>query len=289
MTIPSYSVYAPESPNLLVGSFVMEGKLHKEVSLGCQDACHIVQSSNLKVAVVCDGCSTTDFGFTQNQVGAVLGAYCWANFLEKELRDGDNINDLQFEKALRITGSRTITFFKRFCKGLGLAFLSKEWCDFILNKLLFTILGLAVVRNRYWVFGLGDGCFGIDDGITPIDNSPTLYFNQSLLEKYGSPKLKVDIHVSGEIETLKFLWIASDGINDVLSSPVGKQDFQDFLRDEFTCGHNKKGEDTTIQAFRRSVFKRHLRHFSDDIALAVVKAATTKGLISGHIEGEKDE
>ncbi|GEM_PF-4359893 len=289
MVLQNGSADASVYPNLNIGSLVIEGKLHNEISLGCQDACHLVQSSDLKVAVVCDGCSTTDLGFTQNQTGAILGAYCWSNFLAKALRDSNKLDDLLFEKALRITSNRTKSFFIKLCKGLDLAFPSNEWRDFVLNKLLFTVLGFAVVRNRYWVFGLGDGCFGINNDVTPIDNSPTPYFNQLLLEKNRSQKLKVVIHTSGEIETLKCLWVASDGLNDVLSSSTGKKDFSNFLKDEFTCGRNKKGEDTTIQAFRRTVYKHHLRRFSDDIALALVKIDTTATLNLGNTEGEKDE
>ncbi len=261
-------------PDLRIGYFVREGELHEKLSLGCQDACHFAQITNqpIKVVVVCDGCSTNDFGFTNNQVGAVLGAYCFGDFLAKILLTyNKDLDSLKFEKALKSTAKRTGRFLVKMLNGLGLKFGSDAWDRFVIDKLLFTILGFVIIRDQYWVFGLGDGCYGINGNIEIIDNSPTPYFGESLLKKNESATPTIQIHKSGKVETLQHLWIASDGLNDLLSLPQGKDDFYNFLEDEFTCKYDSKSKDMTIQAFRRRVIKHNPRRFSDDIAFAVAK------------------
>ncbi len=260
----------PTRPNLSIGSFVQEGTLHNRISLGLQDACHIVDWEDLKVAVVCDGCSATNLGLSQNQVGAVLGAQYISSTLAIALRDVSKNDDIYFEKILQVTRNKTHTFFRRLCNSMGFNAreLNKEYKDFVRNKLLFTVLGFAVFRHRYWIFGLGDGWYGINGEITILDSSP--YLNQSLLNR-GRLKKKLKIYATDRIDNLEYLWIASDGLSDFLSDSPGKKDFDNFLGDELTCERNSKGEDTTVQAFNRKVYNRHKHRFSDDVALALVK------------------
>jgi hypothetical protein len=257
-----------------IGTFVKEGLLHKTLSLGCQDACHIAQviDQTVKVVVVCDGCSSNELGFTHNQVGAVLGAYCFGNFLANNLLiSTKEIDRLKFEKTLKSAAKQTRHFFGKMLTGLGLQFGSDAWDKFVIDKLLFTILGFAIVGDQYWVFGLGDGCYGINGDIKVIDTPTTPYFGESLLTKNELTTYVIDVHKSGKTESMQHLWVASDGLNDLLSLPQGIKDFSNFLDDEFTCARNNKGEDMTIQAFRRRVLQNHSRKFSDDVAFAIVK------------------
>jgi hypothetical protein len=257
--------------NLTMGSLILEGELHRKLSLGCQDACQTVDLGSVKVAIVCDGCSTTDRGFTQNQVGAVLGAQFIGESLAKRLEETPDIDDKQFEIALRKTVALTYKFFRQLCLRMGLVSSSVEWKDFIYNKLMFTVLGFAVVGDKYWVFGLGDGCYGIGDEIKIIDSTPTIYLNQWLLVEDAKKKLGMVIHHKGNIGDLTHIWVASDGLSSVLLNSSNQKEFRDFLIDEFAGERDQQGNDTTIQAFRRTFYRSHRARLSDDVALALLK------------------
>jgi len=273
---------------LRMGSLVIEGILHKKISLGCQDACHLVDLPKSKVAIVCDGCSTTELGFSHNQVGAVLGAYSYASFLAAELNKLEFVDDLQFEEILMTTAERILLLFNNFCVNLDLEPFTEGWNHFVLDKLLFTILGFAVKNDRYWIFGLGDGCYGCNEQITSIESSSTPYLGQSLMEKDGTLKPKIEVFQKGNIHNVYCLWTASDGIKDLLSSRTGKLAFYNFLQDELACAHNNKNEDTTIQAFRRKIYKNNMSRFSDDIALALIKIDLNSNAFK-LLEGDNNE
>jgi hypothetical protein len=257
--------------NLTMGSFIIEGDLHRKLSLGCQDACQMVDFGHVKVAVVCDGCSSTNRGFTQNQVGAVLGAQYIAVSLAKRLREFADVDDKRFESTLRKTVDLTYKFFRQLCRRMGLVYPSLDWKDFIYNKLMFTVLGFAVMGDKYWVFGLGDGCYGIGDEIEIIDATPTIYLNQSLLEEDTKKRLDMVIHQKGNIGDLAHIWVASDGLSAILSNSTSKKDFQEFLFDDFVGERDQQGNDTTIQAFRRTFYRSHRARLSDDVAFAILK------------------
>ncbi len=281
--------FTGSNSNLYIGSFIREGSLHSELSLGLQDARYIVDRSNLKVAIICDGCSIANGGLTQNYVGATLGAqFIGSTLAAIILREENTNNQNDFDKLLRITRSKAKTCFRRLCNSMGMRLRDhdqkNEYREFVLNKLLFTVLGFVVFGNHYWIFGLGDGCYGINDKIEVLE--PAEYLNQSLWKR-GEPKEQFKVYERGSINTLKHLWISSDGLYGVLSSSRGKINFKNFLNDEYTCMRNSKGEDTTIQAFNRNIYKHHKTHLSDDVALAIVRIKDVRLITKKEIYGEK--
>lgn len=273
---PSNEMPLPPQSNLRIGTFVREGSLHSTLSLGCQDACHVseVKEEKIHVVVICDGCSSNDSGLTHNQVGAILGSYYFADSVAHLLiKSASDIepDDLKFEEILKSSTKSMRKFFGKMMIDMMIRFRSESWDKFVLDKLLFTILGFAIVRNQYWVFGFGDGCYGIDDDIIVVDAPLTPYFGESLLEKNELATLTPQIYKSGTIEFIRHLWVSSDGLEDVLSVPQGKKDFFEFVEDDFTCSQDSKGNDRTIQAFRRRVVSKNPKKLSDDIALAILK------------------
>jgi hypothetical protein len=281
--------YSNQSANeFVVGSIIREGHLHKKISLGCQDAKYTSTRDNIKIGVVCDGCSTTESGLTQNQVGAALGAQFIGSCLTTLLKPKDENEDIGFEKLLYITRSKTNSFFLKLCKNMNLEPNTNERREFILNKLLFTVIGIVIVGDLYWIFGLGDGCYGVENKIEILTPTPTPYLNQSLLEKSGSPKYQFEIYEKGSADKLNYLWIATDGLAHFLSNPYGKNDFYKFLDDELTCETNRKGEDTTIQAFNRNVYTNHKLNFSDDVAMVLIKKVKNNNSFEAR-EGDRNE
>ena len=102
------STDTPLSLHIDAGCFVQEGRLHAKLSLGCQDACHLVRRAEICVAVICDGTSSTESAFTQNQVGAVLGSHCLASRLANELASAGDLDDARFDAMLKNTEQWTL-------------------------------------------------------------------------------------------------------------------------------------------------------------------------------------
>lgn len=274
MNIQSKINYYNISPDhYSTGSLIKEGKLHNKISLGCQDANFFIQTENYIIGVVCDGCSCTNFGLTQNQVGAILGSQFIAQTLANELKSIIEIdsNDIDFEKKLHITRNKTHTFFRNLTKHIGLQYSSVYYKEFVIKKLLFTVLGFVIFKNQFWIFGFGDGCYGINENIKIIKPNTNDYLNQSLLEKSKKQKQQFKIFAYGNTHNLNYLWISSDGLSEVLYSKSGKKEFLNFINDEFTCQRNTKDEDITIQAFNRKIYNRNKYLFSDDVSIIVVK------------------
>ncbi len=260
-----------DSLNLLVGSLVWEGKLHNNLSMGCQDACHTTIGHDFKVTILCDGCSMTDHVITQNQVGAILGAQYIANCIATNLEKSEgDIDDSLFNEILINTVFDTHNAFRQIGNIFRLADDCSKWTRFVYNKLMFTVVGLVVYNNHYWIFGLGDGCYGIDTKVIVIPPSSN-FLNQSMVEEKTSIDTQLGIYESGSISDIETIWIASDGMSHLLSDESGKTDFQLFLSDDLTANRNKYDEDTTIQAFRRKLLRKHPRRFSDDVAFAIVR------------------
>ena len=46
---------------------------------------------------------------------------------------------------------------------------------------MFSLIGLAVAHSRYWIFGLGDGCFGVHDHVTVLDEASNFLLGHRLL------------------------------------------------------------------------------------------------------------
>lgn len=261
----------PHQNSLMMGSFILEGELHRKLSLGCQDACQTVDSGNVKVAVVCDGCSTTDRGFTQNQVGAILGAQYIGTSLANRLQDSGELDDKHFEMALRKTADQAYKFFRQLCRRMGLVFPSTEWADFVYNKLMFTIIGFAAVGDKYWIFGAGDGCYGVGDAVEVLDPAETVYLNKSLLDGEDKKKSGIETYHKGNISGSPHIWVSSDGLSSALLSPSSRNEFREFLFDDLAGERDRLGNDTTIQAFRRTFYRNHRVRLSDDIAFALLK------------------
>lgn len=270
METPDAASIASAVPPLQMGSVVQEGDLHKKLSLGCQDACFLADLGETKVGVVCDGCSTNGSRFTLNQVGAVLGARFLATALAKVLDKRDRTTEVCFGRALTVSEGRMIRFFRGIRDRMELD--PTDETDFVLGTLVFSIVGFAVVGAQYWFFGMGDGCFGADGDIEVLDSGGEYLNHRVLKRKFAKKEMPhLVVYRDGVVTDRKCLWVASDGVLAILNREGGKEDFKQFLSDEFTTRRDGEGNDMTVQAFRRNLFRRYSTQFTDDIAVAVLK------------------
>lgn len=260
-----------EPCDFVTGTAVIEGELHARLSIGCQDAPYTVNKGALMVGVVCDGCSSTEKGFTRNHVGAVLGAQFISATLAEQLRAFDGRAGSVVNQVLHNTTYRTYGLFRRLCRTMGLTPYSEDWKEFIHDKLMFTVIGFIAVREHYWVFGLGDGCYGVNDTIVEVNPPERPYMNQWLLEERNSRRQAWEVHAEGQLSEIDALWVGSDGLMKVLSSPSATESFRTFLSDEYIGQHDSRGNDRTVQALRRTLYRRHRDSFTDDVAVALLR------------------
>lgn len=275
-----------------------EGNEHKPYSLGFQDSYCCLSKDRIFVGVICDGCSmrgngsdnTADVslvhkdctradGFTRNQVGAVLGAEVFSHALLRYLSGGADSERLDFGLVLKKAVDDTLAFFGLMLDAIGTVtrteVIGVRWDRqlFITDKLMFTLLGIASIDKKYWLFGFGDGCFGDRGSYTTIDTPNVPYISHKLIDS-GLQCLPV-IHKEGYLNMDTALWVASDGLIPVLENKYSRADFFSFVSDQRTA-HAENGVDKTNQAFRSNVLrKKQDILLSDDMTVLVIKWETT--------------
>ena len=276
-----------------------EGNEHNPYSLGFQDSYCCLSAGRIFVGVICDGCSMRGNGsaniandsssvrsdcsrmdgFTRNQVGAVLGAEVFSHTILRQISKSIDSNHFDFGLVLKKAVDDTLSFFGCILEAISNAteteIVGVRWDRqlFITDKLMFTLIGIASVDKKYWLFGFGDGCFGSGDSYTTIDTPNVPYISHKLIDP-GLQCLPV-IHKEGNLNVDTALWVASDGLIPVLENKYSRADFFSFVSDQRTA-HAENGVDKTNQAFRSNVLrKKQDILLSDDMIVLVVKWETT--------------
>lgn len=243
------------------------GESHINFPIGYQDAHFCLNERGLFVGVICDGCSFASHGYTQNQVGAIIGAEVIARNLLRYV-NGESRSD-RFERAVRKANRDSVFFFKRLLSNFRTSKLRIDRKAFIEDKLSFTVIGLLIVKDSYCVFGCGDGFFGVNGDVWDAEKkSSNRRFLEPLIATGKAEKFSV--YHKGTIKENDTLWIASDGLSDLFAKDRGVEHFQQFLDDERTC-RIVENSDHTIQPFRQLASKSRTR-LADDVTIIVAKA-----------------
>jgi Stage II sporulation protein E (SpoIIE) len=244
------------------------GESHINFPIGYQDAQFCVNQNGIFIGVICDGCSFATDGYTQNQVGAILGSEMIARNIFDLIKYQGNEN-VNFNEILAKANDLSKRFFEKILSSLGLRRLGIDKKKFIEEKLLFTVIGLMIVNNSYCIFGCGDGVFGINEDNCDVEKGKLS--SPKYLQPLLNSRVVEQFHIyrKGEIKDGDTLWIASDGLLNLLENEDGISNFSDFLGDERTC---KTVEDNnqTVQPFRQ-LTQKYKNRLSDDIALVVTK------------------
>ena len=202
-----------ESFDLAMGS--IRGRDHERAGRNNQDSCFWTASKDVLVAVVCDGCGSG----AHSEVGAKIGAPLVANSLARHLRTTEP-EDLDWE-VIRLELLEQI-------QGLAALFGGNPY-NSTSDYLLFTIVGVALTRQRCSIFSLGDGVALINDrllldGRSPDNRPPYLAYglvDKSLDQDQGqglAPHSRSSFRVDGTFPTeeLVSIVIGTDGVQDLL-------------------------------------------------------------------------
>jgi hypothetical protein len=246
------------------------GDSHINFPIGYQDAQFCINQNGVFVGVICDGCSLATDGYTQNQVGAILGAELIARNICKYAK-GYRRKDVNFNYILRKANKDSALFFRRLLGNLRALRLRIDRKKFVEEKFLFTVIGLLIINDSYCFFGCGDGLFGINEFICDVEkNFPSQKYLQPLLNSKGAEKFT--IYKTEKIKGNDTLWVASDGLLDFLNKEGGFENFKEFLNDE-RIGRIVEDNDQTIQPFRK-LAQKYRNRLSDDITVVISKVRT---------------
>lgn len=254
-------------PIIKKGSACHEGNKHVTFSLGYQDSSFITGNNSISVGIICDGCSSSLSGYSKNQVGAILGAEIIAQLLFKKIKKQDSINNV-FHILLNESIFECRAIFKNLIRRIKKISSQFDRQKFIADKLTFSFLGVVTWNNNYWIFGLGNGCYGIDNEhfILPDEQ---LYFSNYLF--YPEPTTHSTIYAAGLLESVKNIWIASDGFEKYVDQGTFTPNLENFFNDERTCNINAEGDDETVKSFRSNILNKNRNLFSDDTTIIIFK------------------
>lgn len=161
-------------------------------------------------AVICDGCSQGK----SSEMGASLAA----NFLGRQIEKLSKAN-ISIDKIPAILHKRVLGFLKNL---LGKISFGDEVArnNFILENMLFTVLGFILIESEIAIFAQGDGVFIVNDEITVRDegNIPHYVAYNLMPKKYFGENENV---VVTSFDTFRFdlleiekLAIASDALGE---------------------------------------------------------------------------
>lgn len=243
------------------------GESHITFPIGYQDAQFCISQNGIFIGVICDGCSLATDGYTQNQVGAILGSELIARNILK-YAEGYGTRGVTVKSILHKANKDSLLFFKNLLgslKALQIRINSKK---FVEEKFLFTVIGLLIIKDSWWFFGCGDGLFGINDCIYDVERDwPSPQYLHPLLKSNGATPFT--IYLRGRIKDKDTLWIASDGLLDLFHKEDGLQNFSEFLNDE-RSGRIFENNDQTIQPFR-TLAQKYRNSLRDDLTVVISK------------------
>jgi hypothetical protein len=197
------------------------GDSHITFPVGYQDAQRCISQNGIFIGVICDGCSLATDGYTQNQVGAILGSELIArNILKYAERYGTR--RVTVKSILHKANKDSLLFFQDILGELKALQIRINTTKFVEERFLFTVIGLLIIKDSWWFFGCGDGLFGINDRIYDVEREwPSPKYLQPLLKSNGATQFT--IYRSGRIKDKDTLWIASDGLVDLFNKEGGLQ------------------------------------------------------------------
>jgi len=180
-----------------------------------QDAIAIVSRDELLVGVVCDGCSSSALGYSNSEVGARLLGLLTAEVVAQAFEEESVARFTEVLPAIE----RAV--FERLAVILE-ALTGKEDREKVIQTLwLTTIVGFAVDRTDYAIFGCGDGLYAINDEVSTLDDFEGRYLAARLLPgadwsgRLANNDGAFSTYRTGKVETLRSILVGTDGFEDL--------------------------------------------------------------------------
>lgn len=223
------------------------GREHLRTGKNCQDGYAWKEAGGVTVAVVCDGCGSSDHSEVGSKMGAkivvnsVLGFYL--------MHPGAFPYVAMKNPGLQAVQRSVLTTIQSAANQMAGSF-SENISDYF----LFTILGLILDENdgKAYIFGCGDGTFYVNDVATriPSPNNAPGYLSYNLIET-NAGQTNLGMGWMGDVASVKSMLIATDGVDELASSfdrsIAGKEEKiggisqfwekDGFFKNPFSIGH----------------------------------------------------
>lgn len=202
------------------------------------------------VTVVCDGCGSG----AHSELGARIGANAVAERSLAAIQRGDSLASDEVLERVRLEVLEDLFAVMRVMGGRSSTVVTEHF--------LFTVLAVAIEKEKATIFGIGDGVYAVDGevvAIGPFEGNAPPYLGYALL---GSAGPSFVIHRAMPVDSAARIAIATDGAMDLDPSiaeiAADPRCFanRDTIRRTLTLVARKKPglveDDTTVAVLRRS-------------------------------------
>lgn len=234
--------------NLRVRYGQIIGRNHMQRQQNCQDGLAVIETENLAVGVICDGCGSS----SKSEVGAILASSFLAQEAVKALESGTPLSELAVSLYDRLQAmlSQFIAIMQ-----------PDDLSTFVQEHLLFTVLGFALHKETEdaLIWAAGDGWILMDDQFQHRDqqNAPE-YPAYALLPRSSLRRL----HAQSTFETImvpnnwKRFAIASDGLENAAIPLIWEQAHSRGLQralNRLSLNEHRLHDDTSVIVVEREI------------------------------------
>lgn len=187
------------------------GRDHRIAGKNYQDGVAILETPDGKVAIVTDGCGSSQ----HSEVGALLSAPLLCESIMREVRYRNGSADIDWQRAL----SSTLSVIDLIATQMGGSFRRN-----VENYFLFTVVGVLLADQTATFFALGDGVIVINGerfqlGPFPLNQPP--YASYGLLGDriaIDPAELRIKIIKYVELSELENFLLGCDGLADLIDA-----------------------------------------------------------------------
>ena len=202
---------------IAVGS--VTGRNHTQTGKNNQDAYYYISNELATIAIVCDGCGSSQ----HSEVGAKIGARIIAETIAFHLNQDKVTIDELFWQQVQDDVVRKLEEMALCLASFSYlpdeAHKQKQLSVLINDYFLFTIVGVLITKSVTTIFSVGDGVIGINGMIKPIGAKYNNFPSYLAYALCGHPEW-VQWEIQGQLSTAEVenILIATDGVNDLMAA-----------------------------------------------------------------------
>ena len=195
------------------------GRAHQRLGHGCQDSLAWYAAAGALVAVVTDGCGSSQHSEVGARLGARLLAAALVRRLERAAAPDDAPDDAPNDAINGALVTRACDDMLAHLRVLARA-MGGDLARTVSEHFLFTVVGAVVTPARTLVFAIGDGVVAINGAvhvIGPFPGNCPPYPSYALLDA-GAP-VALSFQATEPTAAIDSLLLATDGAGEILAQP----------------------------------------------------------------------
>ena len=188
----------------------VRGREHLRLERNNQDAYAILRNEQYEIAVVCDGCGSSQYSEVGAQIAARLTIESLTRALSSQLSQGNPISSDELLEQVRQDLLRHINNLAQAMGG--------NWLQTLKDYFLFTIVGVVITATEILVFSLGDGVIiinGQEINLGSFPGNAPPYLAYGLCKTASHYKLRS--HPLPPLEQVESILIGTDGVKELIN------------------------------------------------------------------------